>query len=188
MNIEITRVASEQDLNGILTLQQKNLRKNISPETAQQQGFVTAEHSFELIKKLNENEKSIIAKDGDTVVGYALVMLPDFKGQMSVFDGLFETLDHLLYEAKPITTYKYVVVGQLCVGDGYRGVGLVNMLYNFYRESLENTFEICVTDISSKNERSRKAHEKAGFQVIQSFHDDFTDEQWDIVLWDWRKK
>lgn len=187
MPIQITRVASDEDLKGILALQQKNHRRNISAEIAQEQGFVTAEHSFEQIKKLNEKETSIIAKDGNTVVGYALVMLPEFRGQMPVFDQLYETLDALIYEEKPITAYRYVIVGQLCVGEGYRGIGLVNQLYDFYRASLENAYDICVTDISSKNERSRKAHEKAGFQVIQSFHDDFTNEQWDIVLWDWRK-
>jgi Acetyltransferase (GNAT) family len=185
MSVTITRVASDADVQGILDLQQKNLKKNISIEIADSQGFVTVEHTFEVLKKMNDASPSIIAKDGETVVGYAIVMLPEFRKAIPVLEGLFEAIEQLSFKNKPMTAYRYVVIGQLCVGEGYRGIGLVNSLYNYYKKSLENDFDFCITDISSKNPRSRKAHEKVGFQVVKSFFDDISQETWDIVLWDW---
>ena len=77
----------------------------------------------------------------------------------------------------------YVVVGQLCVGAGYRGLGLVKRMYDHFRELIHDRFDYAVTDVATANPRSLKAHLKAGFQVISTLS--YGGEYWDIVLWDW---
>lgn len=182
----ITRVKSDADIQGIIDLQQANLKRNLSPEAIQTQGFVTLEHSFEVMKRMNNASPSIIAKDGDKVVGYAIVMLPEFKKAVPALEGLFEIIEQLEFENKPLKDYNYVIVGQLCVGLGYRGIGLVDKLYQYYRDELSGSFDMCLTDISSNNPRSRKAHEKVGFRIISSFFDKAAQETWELILWDWR--
>lgn len=182
----ITRVSSDADVRGIIELQQANLKRNLTPEAIAQQGFVTLEHSFDVMKHMNDASPSIIAKDGDKVVGYAIVMLPEFYVDIPAFAGLFEIIDQELFDGKPLKDYNYVVVGQLCVGLGYRGIGLVDKLYEHYQTELSTDFELCLTDISSKNPRSRKAHERVGFQVVRSFFDNAAQETWELIVWDWR--
>lgn len=186
MSATITRVKSAADIQGIIDLQQANLKRNLTPEAVQTQGFVTLEHSFEVMKRMNDALPSVIAKDGDKVVGYAIAMLPEFKMDVPALAGLFEIIDQLEFKHRPLKDYNYVIVGQLCVGLGYRGIGLVDKLYQFYRDELSGGFEMCLTDISSNNPRSRKAHEKVGFRVVSSFFDKTAQETWELIVWDWR--
>ena len=76
--IQITTITTDLEIRQLLDLQQVNLPKNISKETALEQGFVTVQHNFELLRAMNEAIPQVIAKDGDEVVAYALVMLPNF--------------------------------------------------------------------------------------------------------------
>lgn len=182
----ITRVSSDADIHGILELQQLNLKKNNTQETIDSQGFVTVEHTFEALKKMNDAAPSIVAKDGDKVVGYAIVMLPEFRYEVPILESLFVNIENTNFENRAISAYNYVVMGQICVGLGYRGIGVVEQMYKHYKNELQSEFEICVTDISSKNLRSKRAHEKVGFKSVASFFDDYAQETWDIVVWDWR--
>ena len=77
--VQIIRVSNDVEIEGIRLLQRDNLKKLISPEEAATEGFVTAEYSFEFLKQMNEASPSVIAKDGDKVVGYAMVALNRYK-------------------------------------------------------------------------------------------------------------
>ena len=182
----ITRVYSEAELIGIQALQRANLKNSISEDEALKEGFVTAEYSIELLKAMHATSPSIIAKDGDKVVGYALVSTKAIMGQHALLDDLFNVLDRLNYNNKSLSEKNaYVLVGQLCVGKGYRGMGLVQKMYNHFREILKHEFKYLITDVAIENERSLKAHIKTGFQVIHTI--DYGGVKWDIVLWDWNK-
>lgn len=185
-NLIITTVQSEADVRGILALQQKNLKKNLTPEQIESQGFVTVEHEFSVLKAMNDAQPSVIAKDGDTVVGYCLAMLPQFRNDVPEIRSLFDTIDLIEFEGHPLKKFNYVVMGQVCVGDGYRSMGLFDSMYQKLREELADKYEMCITDISSRNLRSQKAHTRIGFQNIKDFHDTELNEIWRVVLWDWR--
>lgn len=186
--IHITTVASDRDVHGILALQQRNLKKNLPPEVIASQGFVTLEHTFDVLRRMNDAEPSIIAKDGDTVVGYALSMLPAFKDDFPLLEGLFIAIDEIDYDGRRLSAYNYMVVGQLCVGEGYRGQGLVDRMYAHYRHCLSDRYDLALTDVSSANPRSIKAHLKVGFQVVKTFFDPHAQENWEVVVWDWRER
>lgn len=185
-NLIITTVESEADVRGILALQQKNLKKNLTPEQIESQGFVTVEHEFSVLKAMNDAQPSVIAKNGDTVVGYCLAMLPKFRNDVPEIKSLFDTIDLIEFEGRPLKEFNYVVMGQVCVGEGYRSIGLFDKMYQKLREQLSDEYEMCITDISSRNVRSQKAHARIGFQNIKDFHDTELNEIWRVVLWDWR--
>ena len=181
--IIIKRVSQYAELEGIRHLQEINLKRNLPPGEAEKQGFVTAEYSLEFLEIMHRASPSVIALDGDRVVGYALVATRDIKDHHAMLSKLFGLLDQTLYKGRPLETRPYVVVGQLCVAKDYRGRGLTGSLYDFYRKSLQDSFDCCVTDVASDNPGSLRAHLKTGFCVIDTLSYDHID--WSIVLWDW---
>jgi ribosomal protein S18 acetylase RimI-like enzyme len=185
MGVVIKRVSEHDELVGIAQLQALNLRKNIDSDTAMSQGFLTAEYTMEYLKAMSDASPSIIAKDGDKVVGYALVATKEVRNGHDLMADLFNVIDTKTYKGQLLKEVNYVVVGQLCVGEGYRGQGLVKRLYDHFRDCLASEYEYLITDVAQANVRSLNAHKKSGFQVIDTLV--YAGIGWDIVLWDWRK-
>lgn len=183
----ITTVQTDDDVRGILALQQKNLKKNLTSEQIKSQGFLTVEHKFSVLKAMNDAHPSVIVKDGDMVVAYCLAMLPQFRNDVPELIALFDTIDKIDYESQTLKDFKYVVMGQVCVGEGYRSMGFFDGMYQKLREELSAKFELCVTDISTNNSRSLKAHARVGFIPVKDFHDAILGEVWRVVVWNWRK-
>jgi hypothetical protein len=88
MELKYTK-AKDANLQGILFLQQANLKQHLSPEEVASQGFVTVVHDMDLMKRLNDREQHIIARDGERVVGYTLAMTRDAREDIPVLVSLF---------------------------------------------------------------------------------------------------
>ncbi len=178
--------ATADDIDGILRLHRQNLKSNLSEEEAKLEGFVSAQYDFASLAKLNEICPSIIALDSNrAVVGYALVVTKEYYGNHDLLDDLFRSVDDLSFKGELLKDSNYVIVGQLCVAKAYRGQGLVQRMYNFYRDELSREFQYCITDVASNNPRSLKSHIKSGFEVIDT--KGYGGMTWDVILWDWRK-
>ena len=182
--ITIQLVTSKVEMKGVLALQQANLRKNITQEEAETQGFLMAEYDLDFLELLNQKSPGIIAKEGEKVVGYSLVALPETARHHPLLADLVENIERCVFDGKPVN--EYVIVTQLCVSKECRGQGLVQKLYGSFRYHYANQFTYCVTDVAQANHRSLKAHQKRGFQVIDTLN--YGGIGWDIVLWDWNKK
>jgi len=181
--IRYTIAESTADLNGILSLQKANLPQSISADEAASQGFVTVDHSYDQLKRLNEIEAHVIAKEDEKVVAYLLVMTPQSSTVIPILVPMFETFSRIMYNGKLICEYNYLVVGQVCVGKSYRGSGILKECYRFYRKHFSGRYDFAITEIDLANTRSLRAHEKIGFTVIHQYNSDNRD--WCIVLWDW---
>lgn len=184
--VAIKLVTTSDELIGIQELQQQNLRKNLSESDAMEQGFLTAEYSNEFLQNMHREAPSVIAVAEGRVVGYSLVALKSIRDEHPLLADLFNSIDRTVYQSKNLSQSNYVVVGQLCVGKGFRGIGLVDRLYQHFKDCYSNEFEYCITDVAQENPRSLKAHQKRGFQVIETLV--YGGFGWDIVLWDWNKK
>jgi hypothetical protein len=185
MSLTITTVQSEADVQGILDLQQQNLTRNLSPEVQLSQGFLTVSHTPAVLTQMNAAAPSIIAKDGEKVVGYCLTMLPAFKKDVPELVPFFSLLDTLNYQGKPLNEYAFYVMGQVCVAGSHRGQGLFDAMYQHQRQIYGDQFQLLVTDISDRNGRSQNAHARVGFHPIHTFDDPGTGEPWTVVVWDW---
>jgi hypothetical protein len=146
--ITIKRVTEHSELEGIKKLQQENLKKNLGDQEAETEGFVTAEYTMEFLERMHGESPSIIAKDGDTVVGYALVAVKAIRHEHELLGDLFDSIDKLRYLNSLLKDAKYVVVGQLCVSKTYRGLGLVPQIYQFFKKSLSPDFDYGITDVA----------------------------------------
>lgn len=184
--LTVTTVQSEADVNGILALQQANLRRNVPLDMQLNQGFVTVEHDPAILLRMNQAAPSIIAKDGDRVVGYALTMLPEFGADVPELLPLFELIDTLTYKEKPLRDYFWYVMGQVCVSEGYRGQQVFDRMFQHHQVVYGDRYQLLITDISANNSRSLRAHARVGFQLLHEFHDATIGETWVVVVWDWK--
>lgn len=177
MNVHYARVSSENELLQILELQKKNAITSVSKLEQENEGFVTVAHSYEILKQMNDVCSHIVAKDGDLVVGYALVMLKEFRDEISLLSAMFETATELLGKKK------YVAMGQICISKEYRKQGLFGGMYQFYKEELKNEFDCLLTEVATENQRSLNAHLSVGFKVLKTQVTDGI--SWELINWDW---
>jgi hypothetical protein len=179
MSLNYTTAKSEKDLNGILELQKKNLSTILTNDEKESQGFVTVNHSLNDLKKMNDIEQHVICKDHDKVVAYALAMTAMSKNDIPVLIPMFDLFDSLTYKGRPISTYNYIVVGQVCVDKQYRGQGVFDSNYVTYKNQFKDKYDFAITEIAVNNTRSINAHKRIGFSEIHR------DAEWSIVIWPW---
>lgn len=178
-----TTLNTHQEIEQLLALQQSNLPANISPEEAIEQGFVTVEHDFELMQAMNNAEAHIVAKDGDKVVGYCLVMLDSFQDRIPVLQPMFDLFVTLNYQGKPLNDYHFFVMGQVCIDKAYRGQGVFDGMYAQLGKTYAHKYDFVITEVATRNQRSIKAHQRVGFDLLHHYVDP-RGEAWDIVLWE----
>jgi ribosomal protein S18 acetylase RimI-like enzyme len=178
------RVSEENELKAILALQQLNLKENIPAEEKEDEGFLTLSHSLNVLKLMHVQMPSIIAKDNDQLAGYALVMTADCRNLVPDLESMFTVFDTLNYLDRPLSEWRYYVMGQICVARKYRGQGVFDGLYNKHKELMQNNYDLLITEISRSNQRSLKAHERVGFKTIHTHKDELDD--WLVVAWDFK--
>ncbi len=179
--MKITQVSGEHHLLGILELQAANHKTVVNDQVKREQGFVTVKHNLIQLKQLMTYAPQIIAVDeDDTVVGYALVMVKELRNAIPTLVPLFDVIEQLSFEGKPISEQSWYVMGQVCVAHDYRSKGVFRQLYAAHKALLKEQFDLCITDISKSNTRSIAAHQAVGFELLYTFTDDQDD--WEVVV------
>ncbi len=176
-------VSSKSELLQILEIQKENHYSNLPLENQHSNGFVTVKHNAELITKMNSKAAQIIATENNIVVGYALIMLKEFKNFIPALIPMFTLLDTVTYKDKVISSYNYYIMGQICIADSHKGKGIFKKLYAKHKEIYSTEYDLCVTEVSSKNIPSMKAHLKVGFKIIHTYK--HNNSEWNILIWNW---
>ena len=175
---------TEEELIQIIALQKRNLPENIDETTLAKEGFVTIKHELKLLRSMNEAYPHTIAVAQGQVIGYTLVMLSFFRNQIPVLIPMFERIDELTFQGNKLSEIRYFIMGQVCVHEEYRGKGIFAGLYHHMKKTMQNHFDLNVTQIALRNPRSIRAHEKVGFEVIEEYASG--GEEWVVVAWDWK--
>nr|WP_155600075.1 GNAT family N-acetyltransferase [Zobellia amurskyensis] len=170
-----TTASTDKELKQILDLQQRNLSSTISLQEKEQEGFVTVEHTFEVLKAMNDVCPHIIAKSGDAVVGYALCMHPKFADEIEVLKPMFKELDSM-----PSQITSYIAMGQICIDKAFRKQGIFRKLYETMQLKTQESFNCIITEIDATNARSLQAHYAIGFRKLTTFESD--GQKWEIVI------
>lgn len=178
---------SLSDLQGILELQRQNLTNNLTDEEIKTQGFVTVNHTLDQLQKLNTNEKHIIAKDGNIIIGYLLAMTKKSQFDIPILIPMFKVFNETYLNGKVITDYNYIVIGQACIDKSYRGQGVFDKCYDTYKEHYKDKYDFAITEIAKTNLRSLNAHKRAGFNEIKTYTSPDNIE-WEIVVWNWNEQ
>jgi hypothetical protein len=176
-------VTTDNEIEKVSALSNANLSSNISAETKAKEGFVSWVYTPEILQTLHAVAPSVIVMDGDTLAGYALTLTPECLASYPPAIPTYEHASSLMHKGRPLGGQRFYLMGQICVAEAYRGRGLVGILYEGHRKFYSPHFDLLLTEISTANPRSLKAHQKVGFEVIDTHHD--PQGVWDVVLWDW---
>ncbi|HKO94276.1 MAG TPA: hypothetical protein VJU61_24150 [Polyangiaceae bacterium] len=186
MTWKVGLVEGRAELEQILELQRQNHLAQLTPEQAREQGFVTARHSLESLEQMHALAPSVVARaePGAQIAGYALTMLREARAYVPILEPMFRLLESLSWRGSPLESLRYYVMGQICIAEAFRGQGMVPALYQAHQLHYAERFELLVTEISTRNARSLRAHERVGFEPLHRYRDNV--DEWQIVAWDWR--
>jgi ribosomal protein S18 acetylase RimI-like enzyme len=180
--IELTTVSTPEDVRQILDLQARNLPSALTPEAMASQGFVTVHHDASVLQRMNEAAPAIIARAAGRVVGYALVMPPSFAADVPILRPLFQMLETLSWKGVPLLDNpRWFVMGQICIAERYRGMGIFDGLYRTMAGRYGSRFDFTVTEVAARNTRSLRAHTRVGFEPLHVYPDATTGEEWHVI-------
>jgi hypothetical protein len=181
-HISFAAASSDGDFEQLLQLQKENLLHNLSEQLLSDQGFVFAEHTTPVLKHMATHLPQVIALNNNLVIGYNLAMSSEMKNELPSLAPMFNEFDKCTYKGKLLTEYKFIVGGQVCVDKNFRGLGMMSKLYHETINRLPGDYQLCVTEISTRNIKSLKSHQKMGFKIIATYNDGR--ELWNIVVWE----
>lgn len=180
--IKLDVASAAQHFEQILDLQRRYHASALSAAAQAREGFVFAEHSAPLLRRMSADLPQAIAVADDHVVGYCLALSLSLQDELPSLAPMFEQFSRCAYRGRPLSSFSFFVGGQVCVDRAYRGRGLLARLYEQVRLSAPKTYALCVTEIAVRNQVSIRAHERMGFEAISSYSDG--SEAWAIVAWD----
>lgn len=171
---------NSDDLLQILSLQSENLKSNLTQVEMKDQGFVTLEHDFETLRKMNSPYPHIVAEYDGKIVGYTLVMLESMCQEVPDLQPMFDQINQTKYKSGYLADLNYFIMGQVCVSKEHRGKEVFASLYETLKASMSPFFDYIITEINVKNTRSSKAHQKIGFEIMHQYRED-EETEWLIV-------
>jgi ribosomal protein S18 acetylase RimI-like enzyme len=189
MTVEYFLARGPRDVERILALQAENHRDVVDAETAKQDGFTSVRHDPDVLLAMNRACPSAVAFSGDEIAGYALMMDQRFRPDVPILEPMFALCDRLEWRGEKLAANpRWFVMGQVCVARAFRGQGVFDGVYEKLREAYSPQFDFVVTEVSVRNTRSMRAHERVGFEIMHTYRDEAADEDWAVVVWDWRAR
>jgi hypothetical protein len=176
-------VSDKKQLQDIHDLNLANLRQNLDADTRNREGFVTWLYPIELLEKMHALAPSVVVMEQDNLVGYALATLQECRKFHPDLEIMLNNLAPLHFIGRPLMQQKIYCMGQICIDQNYRGRGLVSVLYERHREVYSPLYDLILTEISTSNKRSLKAHQNTGFKAIHTYKDSM--DEWAVTVWDW---
>jgi GNAT superfamily N-acetyltransferase len=171
------------ELEQIVALQRLNRLDAVAAEERDTEGFVTMEYSVRELQLMRGGYRHVVAKCDGAVIGYALVMLKECRVAFPFLDNMFRDAEAAVFNGMPMRENSYFVMGQICVGQAFRGTGVFRKLYETLRMQMRADFDFVVTEVSLHNARSMRAHQRVGFRDIAHENDDAS--EWRVIVWDW---
>lgn len=168
MRFTVGLVVSDADLEGILALQRASREPTAD-------GFVTVQHTLDILRAMHAIAPSIVARDAaGAVVGYALVMPRETRRLLPILEPMFARLEELVPPH-----VRWYVMGQIAVAPSHRGTGVFDAMYAEHRARYRDRFDRVITEVATRNTRSMRAHERVGFTTLLVYLD-ATDE-WALI-------
>ena len=169
--------ASDSDLKDILKLQSNNLKVNVDNDEVTKEGYVTLVHTESLLKKMNSPHPHVICKDGEQLVAYALVMMPELQDEIELLKPMFQRINDIHSESG--WEGRYFIMGQICIAKTHRRQGIFKGLYDHMARAMTGHADKIVTEVNAENTRSLNAHLHSNFSILLEYNAD--GEDWVIV-------
>ncbi|MCX7552082.1 GNAT family acetyltransferase [Xanthomarina sp. F2636L] len=165
-----TRIGTKNDINGILSLQEKYLYKNLN-NLERKEGFVTTPFTINQIEEIIKVNGVFVAINKENeLVAYAFAGSWSYFEQWEIFNFMVSRFPKLSFHGNIITTENSFQYGPVCIDKKYRGKGLLNLIFEEMRMEFLKKYPISITFINKVNVISEKAHtKKLGWEIIDEF-------------------
>lgn len=165
-----TRIAKQHDINGILSLQEKYLYRNLS-EAERKKGFVTTPFSVAQIEDILQQNGLFIAENEEKeIIAYVFAGSWKYFEQWEIFNFMVSRFPNLSFNGNEITTANSFQYGPVCIDEKYRGKGVLNQIFEEMRLELLKKYPVAITFINQVNIVSEIAHtKKLGWEIIDRF-------------------
>jgi len=153
---EVCGAESDRDLERILAMQAENLLEALGAEERAAQGFVLPRHDLMLLREMNAPWPHLVAtpRGSEELAAYALVMLREFRERLPLPEPMFERLERAEFRGRMLGSYRWYVMGRVCIAKAHRGRGLVERLYEGHPRQMSPHFDLMVTELDRANPRS----------------------------------
>ena len=108
-------------------------------------------------------------------------MLKEYGNELEILKPLFNLVNTLTFDNVRLQKVRYFVMGQVCVAKAVRKQGVFSKLYAQLIEAAKTDFDYIITEISSKNQPSLKAHTAVGFKLVHQ-HKSALGEECNVVI------
>lgn len=181
-----TRIGNKNDIDGVLSLQEKYLYRNLS-ETERKSGFVTTPFTVGQIEEILMQNGLILAEnEEDVIIAYAFAGSWKYFEQWEIFNFMVSRFPELSFNGNEITTENSFQYGPVCIDKSYRGNSVLNLIFEEMRIEFLRKYPISVTFINKVNAISTAAHtKKLGWEIIDEF--EFNDKTYIGLAFDMKK-
>jgi hypothetical protein len=184
------RLAREEDIPGILRLQQAHYVLNLSPTEREQNGFIGILAPEPALKEIIPTGNVLVACLDQRVLGQ--IILPTIEqsrlfGQDPVV--IHERLSQLQFEGHPLTSYRIIHCLQLVIDRDHRRQGIHDLLLKGARTFFSDRYDLLISEISLLNTRSVRVHlSKKRLHVVMQYESERGEEghDWYIIVYDLR--
>ena len=165
----ITRLATKNDIQAILDLQEINLFGNLS-ESEKENGFVTTRFTIAQLKEVLNERGLFVAESGGKILGYTMAAGWEYFSQWPIFPYMIARLSGFIFNGTNVSDQNTFQYGPICVDSSLRGTDTFPRLFDEMRIELSSRYPVGITFINKVNERSYKAHtRKLGMVVVDEF-------------------
>ncbi len=160
---------TDNDIEGVLNLQSKNLAANLNSEQMKK-GFVTTPFTEAQIEDIIHENGLFIAKDKSEIIAYIFAGSWNYFSQWEIFNYMVSRFPNLSFNGIDIGIQNSFQYGPVCIDINYRGKGIFNELFECMRLEFVKKYPLSLTFINQVNAISTGAHiRKIGWKIIDEF-------------------
>jgi hypothetical protein len=173
----IYRVASDSDLESSKKLLDDNYRGSLADDELKD-GFISIQFTIEELIEMSQNGITIIALSGvqatsaatTETAGVLFTQTCEYNVKKVPFAArMIDALEGKTLGGSKIEFNESMVCGPVCISKEFRGQGIFPKLYELFRNEAKGKFSTALTLVAQSNLRSQRAHEKVGFEKLNSF-------------------
>lgn len=128
-----TRIGTKRDIDGVLSLQEKYLYRNLS-EVERKNGFVTTPFTVSQIEEIILQNGLILAEnEQNVIIAYAFAGSWKYFEQWEIFKYMVSRFPKMSFNGEKITTENSFQYGPVCIDQKYRGKGVLNLIFEEMR-------------------------------------------------------
>ncbi len=164
------RQANPEDLDDILSLQEKYHVSNLTVIEQQEKGFVTMKVTSDQFLELIQKRGVFIAIVDNILAAYALSSDWRFYRQWAIIKEMEAVLPTFTLNNAILKVDNSFQYGPVCIDEAYRGRNILAYLFQAIERYYAKKYAYSITFINKKNERSLRAHAKqTPLSIVGSF-------------------